>query len=71
MAGLRRYGLRAVFASDLGHWDVPDVCAVFPEAWELGERGHVTAEDVTAFTHDNALARWGDEMFADTVMAVR
>ena len=63
--------LRAMFASDLGHWDVPDACAVLPEAWELVERGHVTADDFKAFTHDNALALWGDEMFANTVIAAR
>ncbi len=39
--------------------------------WELVERGHVTADDVEAFTHDNALALWGDEMVANTVMAAR
>jgi len=37
----------------------------------LVERGHVTADGFKAFTHDNALALWGDEMFADTVIAVR
>jgi len=51
--------------------DVPDACAVLPEAWELVECGHVTADDFTAFTHDNALALWGDEMFANTVIAAR
>ena len=30
--------LRALFASDVGHWDVPDVREVLPEAWELVER---------------------------------
>jgi hypothetical protein len=43
--------LRAMFASDLGHWDVPDACAVLPEAWELVERGHVAVDDFKAFTH--------------------
>ena len=58
-----------MFASDLGHWDVPHACALLPEAWELVERGHVAVDK--AFTHDNALALWGDEMFANTVRAVR
>ena len=35
------------------------------------ERGHVTADDFKAFTHDNALALWGEEMFADTVTAAQ
>ena len=54
-----------------GHWDVPDACAVLPEAWELVERGHVAVDDFKAFTHDNALALWGDEMFANTVIRAR
>ena len=60
-----------MFAPDLGHWDVPDTSAVLPEAWELVERGHATADDFKAFTHDNALARWGDGMVANTVMTAR
>ena len=52
-AGMR---LRAMFASELGHWDVPDACAVLPEAWELVERWHVAADDFEAVTYDNALA---------------
>ena len=63
--------LRAMFASDLEHWDVSDACAVLPEAWELVERGHVTADDFNAFTDDNALALWGDEMFGNTVTTAR
>jgi len=45
-----------MFASDLRHWEVPDACAVLPEARELVERGHVAADDFKACTHDNALA---------------
>jgi hypothetical protein len=67
-AGMR---LRAMFASDLRHWDVPNACAVLPEAWDLVEPGHVTADDFKAFTHDNARAPWGDEMFGNTVTAAR
>ena len=51
--------LGAMFASDLGHWDVPDATAVLPEAWELVERGLVATDDFRAFTHDHALALWG------------
>ena len=62
--------LGAMFASDLGHWDVPDAMHVLPEAWELVERGLVTTDDFRAFTHDHALALWGPKLFADTVLAV-
>ena len=61
----------AMFASDLGHWDVPDATGVLPEAFELVERGLVTTDDFRAFTHDHALALWGPRLFADTVLASR
>jgi predicted TIM-barrel fold metal-dependent hydrolase len=60
--------LRAMFASDVGHWDVPDTRAVLPEAWELVEHGLVTPEDFRAFSCDNALALWGDTVFAHTIV---
>jgi predicted TIM-barrel fold metal-dependent hydrolase len=31
--------LNAMFSSDLGHWDVPDMKGILPEAFELVERG--------------------------------
>ncbi len=58
--------LNAMFASDLGHWDVPDARDVLPEAWELVERGHVSPEHFRAFTYDNALRCWGNDLFAKT-----
>jgi amidohydrolase family protein len=63
--------LGAMFASDLGHWDVPDATQVLPEAWELVERGLVTTEQFRAFTHDHALELWGPSLFAGTVVARR
>jgi predicted TIM-barrel fold metal-dependent hydrolase len=48
--------LNAVFASDIGHWDVPDFREVLPEAWELVEDGHLDRSDFRAFTCDNAIA---------------
>ncbi len=49
-----RARMNAIFASDIGHWDVPDFRAVLPEAWELVEDGHLDADDFRAFTCDNA-----------------
>jgi predicted TIM-barrel fold metal-dependent hydrolase len=63
--------LGAMFASDLGHWDVPDATHVLPEAWELVENGLVTTDDFRAFTYDHALALWGPQVFADTVIGAR
>ena len=42
--------LRAMFSSDIGHWDVPDVAKVTDEAWELVERGLLSEDDFRAFT---------------------
>ncbi len=47
--------LRAVFASDIGHWDVPDVREVLPEAFELVEAGLLGPDDFRAFVCDNAV----------------
>jgi predicted TIM-barrel fold metal-dependent hydrolase len=45
--------LRAMFSSDIGHWDVPDMTGVLAEAHELVERGLIGAEDFRdfVFTH--------------------
>ena len=51
----RRARLRPIFASDIGHWDVPDFRRVLPEAWELVEDGHMNADDFRAFTCDNVV----------------
>jgi hypothetical protein len=58
-----------MFASDLGHWDVPDACEVLPEAWELVERELLSPADFRAFTYDHAVQLWGTEIFANTAAA--
>jgi len=47
--------LKAMFASDIGHWDVPDLRGVLPEAWELVEDGHLTEDDFADFTCGNVV----------------
>ena len=47
--------LSAMFASDIGHWDVPDMREVLPEAWELVEDGHLDEEDFADFTCGNVV----------------
>jgi predicted TIM-barrel fold metal-dependent hydrolase len=47
--------LNAVFASDIGHWDVPDVRGVLPEAWELVEDGHLSGDEFRDFTCGNVV----------------
>jgi predicted TIM-barrel fold metal-dependent hydrolase len=63
--------LNAIFASDIGHWDVPDFRGVLPEAWELVEEGHLDFVDFKAFTCDNAiglLAGGNPDFFRGTVI---
>ncbi|HZQ88070.1 MAG TPA: amidohydrolase family protein [Acidimicrobiales bacterium] len=59
--------LRALFASDIGHWDVPDAREVLPEALELVERGLLSEDDFRAFTFGNAVSLWagGNPAFFD------
>ncbi len=47
--------LRAIFGSDLGHWDVPVMSDVLYEAYESVERGAITQEDFRDFTFTNAV----------------
>lgn len=61
--------LKAVFGSDLGHWDVPDLREVLPEAWELVDDGHITEDDFADFTFGNAVSLYGPEFFGETVVA--
>jgi hypothetical protein len=64
--------LPALFASDIGHWDVPDFAAVLGEAWELVEDGHLDAADFRAFTFGHPVALWAGtnpDFFAGTVVA--
>jgi hypothetical protein len=69
-AGLHAGGTRlgAMFASDIGHWDVPDVRQVLAEAHELVEDGRLTGDDFRDFTFTNAVRLWGPRFFAGTVV---
>jgi hypothetical protein len=45
--------LNALFGSDIGHWDVPDMQGVLPEAWELVEHGVIGDSDFRDFVFGN------------------
>jgi hypothetical protein len=47
--------MKITFGSDIGHWDVPDVSNVLPEAFELVEDGYVDLDQFRRFTCDNAV----------------
>lgn len=50
--------LRALFGSDIGHFDVPDMAAVLPEAYELLDEGLLDENDFRAFVFGNAVRFW-------------
>jgi len=51
--------LNALFSSDIGHFDVPDMTDVVPEAYELVEHGLLTDDDFRDFMFTNAVRFWG------------
>jgi predicted TIM-barrel fold metal-dependent hydrolase len=52
--------LNALFSSDIGHFDVPDMGDVVPEAYELVEHGLLTDSDFRDFMFANAVRFWGE-----------
>jgi hypothetical protein len=63
--------LNAIFSSDIGHFDVPDMADVVPEAYELVEHGLVTGADFKDFMFANAVRFWGEvnpDFFRGTVV---
>lgn len=63
--------LKAVFSSDIGHWDVPDMSEVLAEAYELVERELLSEADFEEFTFGNAVslhAGMNPEFFHGTVV---
>jgi len=52
--------LNAIFSSDIGHFDVPDMADVVPEAYELVEHGLIDDNDFRDFMFANAVRFWGE-----------
>jgi predicted TIM-barrel fold metal-dependent hydrolase len=48
----------AVFGSDIGHWDVPDMTEVTEEAYESIEKGYITEDDFRDFVFTNPAKLW-------------
>ncbi len=53
--------INAIFSSDIGHFDVPDMLQPLPEAYELVEDGLITVDDFRDFTFTNAVRLWGTQ----------
>jgi hypothetical protein len=45
--------LKAMFGSDIGHWDVMDAESILSEAWGLVDAGMLTRDDFKALTWTN------------------
>jgi predicted TIM-barrel fold metal-dependent hydrolase len=63
--------LNALFSSDVGHFDVPDMAEVVPEAYELVEHGLIDDDDFRDFMFTNAVRFWGEvnpDFFKGTVV---
>lgn len=63
--------LKAVFSSDIGHWDVPDMREVLPEAYEHIEHGWLDADAFRRFMCDNAHRLYTEtnpEFFRGTIL---
>ena len=63
--------LNAIFSSDIGHFDVPDMADVVPEAYELVEHGLIDDNDFKDFMFTNAVRFWGEvnpDFFRGTVV---
>ncbi len=45
--------INAIWSSDIGHWDVPDLTEPLAESWDLVEHGVISAEDFKAFVFAN------------------
>ncbi|MEW6297753.1 MAG: amidohydrolase family protein [Thermodesulfobacteriota bacterium] len=63
--------LRAIFSSDIGHWDVPDMSEVLEEAYELVEKGLLSEHDFRDFVFTNPVTLWAGmnpEFFRGTVV---
>jgi predicted TIM-barrel fold metal-dependent hydrolase len=63
--------LKAMFSSDLGHWDVPDMRDVLVEAYEQVERGLLDPAEFEEFTFTNPVmlhAGMNPEFFTGTIV---
>ncbi|MGE0684085.1 MAG: amidohydrolase family protein [Candidatus Binatia bacterium] len=50
----------ALFGSDIGHFDVPNMAHVLPEAYELVEDGLISEDDFRDFLFTNPIRFWGE-----------
>jgi hypothetical protein len=52
--------INAIYSSDVGHWDVPDLTEVLADSWALVEEGAITEADFKAWTFANPYKLYTD-----------
>jgi predicted TIM-barrel fold metal-dependent hydrolase len=63
--------INTLFGSDIGHFDVPNMAHVVPEAYEFVEDGLISADDFRDFMFTNPVRFWGEanpQFFHGTVV---
>jgi hypothetical protein len=63
--------LKAIFSSDIGHWDVPEMTEVVAEGHELVDKAVLSAEDFRDFVFTNPVTLWtamNPDFFTGTVV---
>jgi hypothetical protein len=63
--------LRAIFSSDIGHWDVPDMTEVLAEAYAPVEEEVMTDADFRDWVFTNPVTLWtgmNPDFFKGTVV---
>ncbi|MDO8433439.1 MAG: amidohydrolase family protein [Candidatus Binatus sp.] len=63
--------LNAIFSSDMGHWDVPDMTKVVEEAHEMVEHETIGADDFRRFVFENPVRLWAEanpDFFKGTII---
>lgn len=66
--------INAIYSSDVGHWDVPDLTQVLAESWALVEQGVISESDFKAWTFENPYKLYTDAnpaFFAGTAIEDR
>lgn len=52
-ANLLGVKINAIYSSDVGHWDVPDLTLPLAESWTLVEEGVISAADFRSYVFAN------------------
>ena len=66
--------INAIWSSDIGHWDVPDLTEPLAESWDLVEQGVISAANFRSLVFENPYRFYTEanpEFFANTDIATK